>query len=82
MLQGAAKVTIQMKFPFLATKQGYKNNAEQDRIKDLIAQAFPTTCRHQYKTVFIIQCSTASFILQGPKTFVAKDDSICKIDVI
>ena len=82
MLQGAAKVTIQMEFQNLAIQQGYNNNAEQDRINDLITQAFPTTCRHKYKTVSVIQCSTASFILQGPKTFVAKDDSIRKIDVI
>jgi hypothetical protein len=49
---------------------------------DLITQTLPTTSWHKYETVLVIHCSPASFVLQGPKAFVAKDDSIGKIDII
>lgn len=49
---------------------------------DLITQTLPTTSWHKYETVLIIHCSPASFMLQGPKAFVAKDDNISKIDIV
>lgn len=55
---------------------------ENAEFTDLITQALPTTCWHKHKGVHVAYCSPTGLILQGPKAFVAKDDNVCKIDVI
>jgi len=60
-----------------------KKNVEQNiELADLVTEALPTTSWHKYETVLIIHCSPASFILQRPEAFVAKDDNISKVDII
>ena len=51
-------------------------------LADLVTEALPTTSWHKYETVLIIHCSPASFVLQRPEAFVAKDDNISKVDII
>lgn len=82
MLQGAARKEIPMEFLSLDVTHAKRTLDENTEFMDLITQALPTTCWHKHKGVYVVQGSPTSFVLQGPKAFVAKDDNICKIDVI